>query len=178
MTKTNIANRHQRIAPPFAHPITPAAPSSNLPVEVSMNLLMCRSEKRHGAPLDPCFTLALNMQSLMLIAAAEVFLMSLNSNCAHPLDIMDRSDHYLVHNDVSDALIHLIPNLPTLLVFRWSCNGTWTLDWKPWIQLFPLIVRPDLHLFLLTITFIPRRFKKHILSQRQFCTRNCQFACL
>lgn len=83
-------------------PFAPTAPSSGLPVEVSMNLLICRSEKRHGAPLDPCFTLALNMQSLMLIAAAEVFLMSLNINCAHPLDIMDRSDHYLVHNDVRD----------------------------------------------------------------------------
>lgn len=38
----------------------------------------------------------------MLIAVAEVFLTSLNINCAHPLDIMDRSDHYLVHNDVRD----------------------------------------------------------------------------
>lgn len=102
MTKTNVANRHQRIGPPFAHPITPTAPSSNLPVEVSMNQLMCCSEKRHGAPLDLCFTLALNMQSSMLIAAAEVFLMSLNINCAHPLDIMDRSNRYLVHNDVRD----------------------------------------------------------------------------
>lgn len=86
----------------FAHPISPTAPSCIVPVEVSMNLLMCRSEKRHGSPLEPCFTLALNMQSSMLIAAAEVFLMSLNINCAHPLDIMDRSDHYLVHNDVWD----------------------------------------------------------------------------
>lgn len=66
----------------FAQPITPTAPRSNVPVEVSMNLLMRRSEKRHDAPLEPCFTFALNMQSSMLIAAAEVFLMSLNINCA------------------------------------------------------------------------------------------------
>lgn len=102
MAKTNIAIWHQRIAPPFAHPITPTAPSGNLPVEVSMNQLMCGSEERHGAPLDPCFTLASNMQSSMLIAPAELFLMRLNINCAHPLDIMDRSDRYLVRNDVWD----------------------------------------------------------------------------
>lgn len=46
---------HQRMAALFVcpAPITPTAPTSNIPTEVPMNVLMCLAEKRHSILLDP-----------------------------------------------------------------------------------------------------------------------------
>lgn len=46
---------HQRMAAPFVRPTptAPTAPTSNIRTEVPINVLMCRTEKRHGILLDP-----------------------------------------------------------------------------------------------------------------------------
>lgn len=67
--------------------ITPTTPSS-MPFEVPLKPLMYYIERWQGILLDPRLTLVLNMQNLLLIAATEALIMSLNMNCAVPLAII------------------------------------------------------------------------------------------